>query len=84
MPVPYPSQAYKRTEKLLTDKMDAVKAVGEELLRKEVLLREDMVRLLGKRPWPDPEDWRAYLPDAQAANTTRPAPAAAPAAGASS
>lgn len=34
-----------------------------------------MIRLLGKRPWPDPEDWRAYLPDAQATNASAAAPA---------
>lgn len=59
------AEAYKRTEKLLSDNLEAVRKVGDELLRKEVLFREDLIRLLGRRAWPEPESWRSYLPDAQ-------------------
>ncbi|KNE72585.1 ATP-dependent metallopeptidase HflB [Allomyces macrogynus ATCC 38327] len=52
--------AYDRTVKLLTDQRDAVEKVAKLLLEKEVLAREDMVALLGKRPF---TDHRATLED---------------------
>ena len=39
--------AYKRVTALLTDKMDAVKIIAEELLIKEVLYKDDLERLIG-------------------------------------
>jgi cell division protease FtsH len=33
--------------------MDGVKIIAEELLKKEVLFKDDMERLLGKRPYED-------------------------------
>lgn len=44
-------QAYERVKALLTEKMDAVKAIAEELLKKEVLFKDDMERLIGNRPY---------------------------------
>ncbi|KNE63338.1 ATP-dependent metallopeptidase HflB [Allomyces macrogynus ATCC 38327] len=52
--------AYDRTVKLLTEQRDAVEKVAKLLLEKEVLAREDMVALLGKRPF---TDHRATLED---------------------
>ncbi len=45
--------AYSRVKALLNDKMDAVKIIAEELLKKEVLFKDDMERLLGKRLYED-------------------------------
>ncbi len=44
---------YIRVKQLLVDKTDAVKMIAEELLKKEVLFKDDMERLLGKRPYED-------------------------------
>ncbi|KAI8868103.1 hypothetical protein GQ42DRAFT_180221 [Ramicandelaber brevisporus] len=45
------SMAYQRTKNLLEEKKWAVEKVAQLLLKKEVLNREDMVELLGKRPF---------------------------------
>lgn len=46
-------KAYTRVKNLLTEKMDAVKTIAEELLKKEVLYKDDLDRLIGKRPYED-------------------------------
>ena len=46
-------EAYKQCKDLLTEKKKEVGIVAEELLRKEMLTRDDMVRLLGERPFED-------------------------------
>lgn len=43
--------AYQKVRALLTDKIDAVKAIAEELLKKEVLFKDDLERLIGQRPY---------------------------------
>ncbi|HNB81888.1 MAG TPA: AAA family ATPase, partial [Chitinophagaceae bacterium] len=43
--------AYTRVKNLLTDKMNEVKIIAEALLEKEVLYKDDMERLIGKRPF---------------------------------
>ncbi len=43
--------AYERVKQLLVDKTDSVKLIAEELLKKEVLFKDDMEHLLGKRPY---------------------------------
>ncbi len=45
--------AYDKVKALLTDKIDAVKAIAEELLKKEVLFKDDLERLIGSRPYED-------------------------------
>ena len=45
--------AYTRVKQLLVDKTDAVKMIAEELLKREVLFKDDMERLLGKRIYED-------------------------------
>ncbi|OAD66538.1 hypothetical protein PHYBLDRAFT_178419 [Phycomyces blakesleeanus NRRL 1555(-)] len=45
------SAAYERTVELLSGKKDEVEKVANLLLEKEVLTREDMENLLGKRPF---------------------------------
>ncbi|KAF8418854.1 peptidase family M41-domain-containing protein [Tirmania nivea] len=54
-------EAYKRCRELLEEKKELVGIVAEELLRKEVLSREDMVRLIGKRPWDDHKDFEKFF-----------------------
>jgi AFG3 family protein len=44
---------YKRTYALLKDKEDEMKAVAEELIRVETINRDDVIRLIGKRPFED-------------------------------
>lgn len=49
-------EAYEVCRKLLTEKLDLVDKVAEELYKKEILTREDMTRLVGPRPFPDRND----------------------------
>ena len=53
--------AYKQCKDLLTEKKKEVGIVAEELLKKEMLDRDDMVRLLGKRPFPDNKEFEKYF-----------------------
>ena len=46
--------AYVKVKQLLWEKMDAVKMVAEELLKREVLFKDDLEKLIGKRPYEDP------------------------------
>lgn len=46
--------AYQRTKDLLRDKMEAVKTIAEQLLKFEVLYKDDLENLIGKRPYEDP------------------------------
>src|SRR5690242_10771050 len=43
------TEAYKRTEKLLSEKREGLEKVAQLLLQKEVLKREDLEQLLGTR-----------------------------------
>ena len=45
-----------RCETLLTEKSPELEKVAQLLLKKEVLTREDMINLLGKRPFPERND----------------------------
>ncbi|KAK6455865.1 AAA+-type ATPase [Scheffersomyces xylosifermentans] len=49
-------EAYVACTKLLTEKLDLVDKVAEELYKKEVLTREDMIRLVGPRPFAERND----------------------------
>jgi len=53
--------AYKQCKELLIAKKKEVGIVAEELLRKEMLTRDDLVRLLGAREWPDKEEFTKYF-----------------------
>ncbi len=44
-------EAYQRAIELLTAKKREVEIIAEELLKKEVLFRDDLERLIGKRPF---------------------------------
>ncbi|KAK5108725.1 Mitochondrial inner membrane m-AAA protease component [Meristemomyces frigidus] len=54
-------EAYHQCRDLLQEKHKEVVIVAEELLKKEVLSRDDMVRLLGPRPFPDAGDFSKYF-----------------------
>lgn len=49
-------ECHDRCTRLLFEKRDAVELVAMELLKKEFITREDMIRLLGKRPFPERND----------------------------
>jgi cell division protease FtsH len=46
-------EQYERAQDLLKDKRDQLEALAKELLSKEVLLKSDVERLIGKRPYKD-------------------------------
>ncbi|KAL5319719.1 hypothetical protein ACEPPN_012775 [Leptodophora sp. 'Broadleaf-Isolate-01'] len=54
-------EAYKQCKDLLIEKKAEVGIVAEELLAKEVLDRNDMVRLLGARPFDENKDFTKYF-----------------------
>lgn len=54
-------EAYKQCRDLLEEKHKEVGIVAEELLRKEMLTRDDMVRLLGPRPFDDQGEFQKYF-----------------------
>jgi AFG3 family protein len=57
-------EAYQKVKLLLSDKIDSVKMIAEELLKKEVLFKDDMERLLGKRPFEDAiANEEPFIPD---------------------
>jgi cell division protease FtsH len=43
--------AYQRTLKLLREKREQLEAIAKELLEKEIIYRDDLERILGKRPY---------------------------------
>ncbi|KAG7663673.1 AFG3 [[Candida] subhashii] len=49
-------EAYKECHKLLTEKLPLVDKVAKELFAKEVLTREDMIKLCGPRPFEERND----------------------------
>lgn len=56
------TEAHAKCKKLLTDNLEKVDKVAQELLRKEAITREDMIRLLGPRPFPERnEAFEKYL-----------------------
>lgn len=54
-------EAYKQCKDLLIAKKKEIGLVAEELLSKEVLGREDLVRILGKRPFEDNKEFEQYF-----------------------
>ncbi|KAL8854815.1 MAG: hypothetical protein Q9221_000321 [Calogaya cf. arnoldii] len=54
-------EAYQQCKDLLTEKKKEVGLVAEELLSKEVLVRDDLVRILGKRPFGDNKEFAKYF-----------------------
>lgn len=54
-------EAYKKCHNMLVEKKKEVGMVAEELLSKEVLSRDDLIRLLGPRPWPETGEFAKYF-----------------------
>lgn len=53
--------AHKRTRQLLTEHKDQVAKVAERLLKKEIISRDDMIELLGKRPFPEKSTYEEFV-----------------------
>jgi AFG3 family protein len=53
--------AHKRTTELLTQHKSDVEKVAERLLKNEVLSRDDMIELLGKRPFPEKSTYEEFV-----------------------
>jgi AFG3 family protein len=68
-------QAYLKCRDLLTQKKKEVGLVAEELLKKEMLVRDDMVRILGPRPFGDNQDFEKYFGGGKEESTPPPFPA---------
>lgn len=66
--------AYKQCKDLLTAKKAEIGIVAEELLKKEMLTRDDLVRLLGPRPFPDKEEFSKYFDGTGGKGTHAPPP----------
>lgn len=64
-------EAYKQCRNLLTEKKNEIGIVAEELLSKEVLGRDDLIRLLGPRAWPESGEFAKYF-DGQGGETIAP------------
>uniref|UniRef100_A0AC35UAL6 AAA domain-containing protein n=1 Tax=Rhabditophanes sp. KR3021 TaxID=114890 RepID=A0AC35UAL6_9BILA len=54
-------KALTRTRNLLLSKKEEIERVALRLLEKEVLKREDMVQLLGKRPFPEKHTYEEFV-----------------------
>lgn len=66
-------ECHDKCKQLLTEKANEVKLVAEELLKKEFITREDMIRLLGKRPFPETNDaFDKYLDGKDAFKNVKP------------
>ncbi|GAB2769560.1 cell division protease FtsH [Hymenobacter luteus] len=54
-------QAYVRTKELLTERRHELEVVAKELLEKEILLQDDLERLVGKRPFDSQTTYQAHM-----------------------
>ena len=67
-------EAHSKCLQLLKDNLEKVDLVAQELLSKEMITREDMIRLLGPRPFPEKnEAFEKYL-DPKNNDDTKPEP----------
>ncbi|CAH2002704.1 unnamed protein product [Acanthoscelides obtectus] len=55
------TSAYKRTQVLLTEKKEEVAKIAERLLKQEIISRDDMIELLGKRPFPEKSTYEEFV-----------------------
>ncbi|HXK90936.1 MAG TPA: ATP-dependent zinc metalloprotease FtsH, partial [Bacteroidales bacterium] len=49
------NDAYKLAFDIISNHKDQLSQIAQQLLKKEVIFREDVEAILGKRPWPDPD-----------------------------
>ncbi|PGH15093.1 hypothetical protein AJ79_02619 [Helicocarpus griseus UAMH5409] len=68
------NEAYEKCRQLLTEKKAEVGIVAEELLTKEVLSRDDLIRLLGPRPFPESGEFAKYFDGKSGQGTIAPPP----------
>ncbi|KAG0720694.1 AFG3-like protein 2 [Chionoecetes opilio] len=54
-------RAYTRTIDLLTEKKECVQKVAERLLEREILNREDMIEILGPRPFKEKSTYEEFV-----------------------
>lgn len=66
-------ESYEQCRELLTEKKKEVGLVAEELLAKEFLGRDDLTRILGKRPFPESGEFAKYF-DGGSGSTIAPPP----------
>ncbi len=55
------ANAYQHTHQLLTKNKENVRLVAERLLQKEVLNRDDMIELLGPRPFAEKSTYEQFV-----------------------
>lgn len=67
-------EAHQKCKNLLLEKKKEVGLIAEELLKKEVLVRDDMVRILGKRPFDEEEDFEKYFGGGKESSSPPPFP----------
>jgi AFG3 family protein len=67
------NKAYQRTHDLITKHKEDVEKVAQRLLEKEVLGREDMVELLGKRPFGEKHSYEEIVEGTGGMEEVRPA-----------
>ncbi|MCK9218420.1 MAG: ATP-dependent zinc metalloprotease FtsH [Bacteroidales bacterium] len=68
-------EAYVRAKKLLSENRDKVEKLANFLLDREVIFREDLETIFGKRPWDPDEEKTLPAPQPELpANTNNPAP----------
>jgi AFG3 family protein len=48
-------EAYEKTKEILVEHREDLEAIAQELLEKEVIFKEDVVRLIGERPFAEPD-----------------------------
>jgi cell division protease FtsH len=46
-------KAYKRSIEIVTENKDKIETLANKLLEKEVIFREDLIEIFGKRPYED-------------------------------
>ena len=54
-------EAYERTLGLVRDKMDQVESVAQALLEKETISHDDVVELIGHRPFRNNQTYEDYV-----------------------
>ena len=55
------AKSFKACTELLTEKKEEVQKLAELLLEKEVINRDDVEGVLGKRIWPEPRVYEEYV-----------------------
>jgi len=68
------AEAYTRTEALLKEKREGLERVAKRLLKQEILHADDLIELLGKRPWAQKSTYEELTGDASPQPSTAAAP----------